>query len=167
MEDPLPRRGGAVETWLKRHRDQHPAGEPSWDALNDALDDLRDRSDIGATWTDTLDDTAGYPEVVSPPPAGDGFAWARAQLAPPPAGSGVAAGDFVAANEALGEALTQVGMALGLPKPRPGSTWGVDEVLRRARVAGSGVAEHEYGPDEIALMRVALAVALAEIERQR
>jgi hypothetical protein len=81
MEDPLPRRGGAVETWLKRHRDQHPAGEPSWDALNDALDDLRDRSDIGAAWTDTLDDTAGYPEVVSPPPAGDGFAWARAQLA--------------------------------------------------------------------------------------
>src|SRR3982751_2795876 len=88
MEDPLPRRGGAVETWLKRHRDQHPAGEPSWDALNDALDDLRDRSDIGAAWTDTLDDTAGYPEVVSPPPAGDGFAWARAQLASPPAGSG-------------------------------------------------------------------------------
>jgi hypothetical protein len=44
-------------------------------------------------------------------------------------------GDFVAANEALGEALTEIGMVLGLPKPRPGATWGAAEVLQMARAA--------------------------------
>ena len=41
--------------------------------------------------------------------------------------------DIIEANEQLGNALTEIGMAAGLPKPRPGATWGAPEVLAAVR----------------------------------
>ncbi|GEM_PF-6725667 len=35
------------------------------------------------------------------------------------------------ANERMGQALVQIGMALGLPRPRTGATWGAPEILAR------------------------------------
>jgi hypothetical protein len=43
--------------------------------------------------------------------------------------SGQAEDELADANESMGEALTAIGMALGLPKPRPGATWGASEIL--------------------------------------
>lgn len=38
-----------------------------------------------------------------------------------------------AANDRMGEALVRIGMALGLPKPGPGRTWGTQEILARIK----------------------------------
>jgi hypothetical protein len=43
----LPRRGDAVETWIKRTRDQFPETAVDWQALDDLLDDYRLHADCG------------------------------------------------------------------------------------------------------------------------
>ena len=40
--------------------------------------------------------------------------------------------DILEANERMGEALVEIGMALGLPKPVAGVRWGAVEILARA-----------------------------------
>lgn len=40
-------------------------------------------------------------------------------------------GHFIDANERMGEALVAIGMALGLPRPCVGATWGAPEILAR------------------------------------
>lgn len=42
---------------------------------------------------------------------------------------------FLDANERMGEALVKIGMALGLPRPRVGVTWGAPEILARIGAA--------------------------------
>lgn len=46
----IPQRGDAVERWIRQARDrQWGISDPSWDALNDLLDDYRDHADTGTT----------------------------------------------------------------------------------------------------------------------
>lgn len=57
----LPARGGHVEAWLRTRRDRIRTADGSlevarWRELDAALDDLRDRSDIGAPWTGRITD---------------------------------------------------------------------------------------------------------------
>jgi hypothetical protein len=64
-----PMRGGEVEAWVKAHRDRFdPHGPPGqsaqWQALDDLLDDLRDRSDCGYGWAERLDWSAGHPVPI-------------------------------------------------------------------------------------------------------
>jgi hypothetical protein len=46
---PLPRRGDAVEAWLRAHRDRHASvtRDPEWEALDWVLDDYRLHADTG------------------------------------------------------------------------------------------------------------------------
>lgn len=46
---------------------------------------------------------------------------------------------FLDANERMGEALVAIGMALGLPAPRVGATWGAPEIL--AKIATTPTAD--------------------------
>lgn len=56
-------------------------------------------------------------------------AFIAATLAPPTVDE--MEGHFIDANERMGEALVAIGMALGLPRPRVGVTWGAPEILAR------------------------------------
>jgi hypothetical protein len=46
--------------------------------------------------------------------------------------------DLLSVNERMGEALVQIGLALGLPRPSPRIRWGAPEIL--ARIASMGAA---------------------------
>lgn len=45
---------------------------------------------------------------------------------------------FLDANERMGEALVAIGMALGLPRPRTGATWGAPEILAKIAAGAPG-----------------------------
>lgn len=75
---------------------------------------------------------------------------------------------FIDANERMGEALTAIGMALGLPKPRPGATWGAPEILKRVarlrameRRAQEALAEPMAHPSSISTARRILDLPFA------
>lgn len=71
-----PRRGDAVEHWIKAKRDaldqQMPELHLRWVALDDLLDDYRLAADTGMTWIEPLDHDAdsgheAFPVKVIPP----------------------------------------------------------------------------------------------------
>lgn len=45
---------------------------------------------------------------------------------------------FLDANQRMGEALVAIGMALGLPRPRTGATWGAPEILAKIAAGAPG-----------------------------
>jgi hypothetical protein len=52
-----PRRGDAVEAWLKRRRDEYAPDIQAWHAINNLLDEWREKSDYGLA----LDEAGGDP----------------------------------------------------------------------------------------------------------
>ena len=47
MSEHRPARGDDVETWIKRCRDEHSRLGLAWIALDDLLDDYREKADTG------------------------------------------------------------------------------------------------------------------------
>jgi hypothetical protein len=47
MSEHQPKRGGDVEAYIKRRRDQFAQHSPAWDAINDLLDDYQLHADTG------------------------------------------------------------------------------------------------------------------------
>lgn len=76
------------------------------------------------------------------------------------------AADILDANERLGEALVEIGMALGLPAPRTGATWGAPEIL--ARIAASPASAALDGtpaePDAETIEKLANAIYACDSE---
>jgi len=59
QEDSLPRRGDAVEAWLKTQRDRHPR-DSSWWVLDELLDDYRLHADTSTPLAEDVEEPYDY-----------------------------------------------------------------------------------------------------------